>query len=557
MESTTVSRQNHTFKKKNKENVQPAQQVKSFIKQNASKASVPHFQTSGNKTEILAKIGKVAPVIQVVRKQKPAEQAVGKTTTVKSTATAKTQSQRQDLGSHIQKSEQAVKLKKPVGETPKLPPASQPPKPAPGTYKGRIVESKIGSIWKSSAPVRNKDQKSTTQSSTNQKAGNGVTSAAGRGISASMRSVKPTVSTFSSVRPPARSVPTTTRPRNATVAQNRRCGTLIAKPKVPVTDTKANKPPVTSTVRQYRANSETEEEKRVKLAEWLASKGKTLKRPAMVPSAATTKVKISNKPAAIAAKSQTKPQPTGKSKCEDEVKKPKPVTPALTTESQDVVQVEERTSLIMNTTLDLLENSDLDLPVDPQDDGSDRVDDIVMNLCDALEALVTPSQCDNELPQVKDECSDEASETKEGKVDVKCETPENEMVKSEVQNESEESDDDCYVDENIPPTEGASVVKYSVKTTPFLQSVKKTIEDEVCSSTSKRKSNIKDLKFLTPVRRSSRIHRQSSRLPTMLVDHDPCVSSLAELVQLDDDANAYIYRKNPALLEDLPDQPRL
>lgn len=92
-----------------------------------------------------------------------------------------------------------------------------------------------------------------------------------------------------------------------------------------------------------------------------------------------------------------------------------------------------------------------------------------------------------------------------------------------------------------------------------LNSVKKAIADDASRSTSRRKSNIKDLKFLTPVRRSCRIERKSTRLPTMLVDHDPCVSSLAELVKLDDDddANAYIYRKNPALLEDLPDQPRL
>ncbi len=90
-----------------------------------------------------------------------------------------------------------------------------------------------------------------------------------------------------------------------------------------------------------------------------------------------------------------------------------------------------------------------------------------------------------------------------------------------------------------------------------LFSVKKTIEDDASTSTSRRKSNIKDLKFLTPVRRSCRIQHKSSRLPSMLVDHDPCVSSLAELVMMDDDPNAYIYRKNPALLEDLPDQPRL
>lgn len=88
-------------------------------------------------------------------------------------------------------------------------------------------------------------------------------------------------------------------------------------------------------------------------------------------------------------------------------------------------------------------------------------------------------------------------------------------------------------------------------------SVKKTIQEEASTSRSKKKNNIKDLKFLTPVRRSCRIERKSSRLPAMLMDPDPCVSSLAELVMLDGDSNAYIYRKNHALLEDLPDQPRL
>lgn len=84
-------------------------------------------------------------------------------------------------------------------------------------------------------------------------------------------------------------------------------------------------------------------------------------------------------------------------------------------------------------------------------------------------------------------------------------------------------------------------------------SVKKIIEGETSTSVSRRKSNIKDLKFLTPVRRSCRIERKSSHLPTMLLDHDPCVNSLDELFKLDDDPNAYIYRKNPTLAEDLPD----
>lgn len=91
----------------------------------------------------------------------------------------------------------------------------------------------------------------------------------------------------------------------------------------------------------------------------------------------------------------------------------------------------------------------------------------------------------------------------------------------------------------------------------MLISVKKRMDGEMANAApvSHRKSSIKELKFLTPVRRSSRIHRNSSRLPGLLNEHDPCVSSLAELELLDAaDSNAYIYRKNPALLQHLPDQ---
>ncbi|XP_020785954.2 cytoskeleton-associated protein 2 [Boleophthalmus pectinirostris] len=564
MDSTTVSRQNNPIKKRNKENVQPVPVVKSFIKQNILQSSAP-LQTNGYKKDHLGKTAKEAPAKQTERRQII---GVGKTATLKNPAPARKPTLSQEC-----KNEQAAKIKKLVGEAPK-PATSQPPKPAFGMYKGKIIESKIGSIWKSSAPAKSEDQKSTAPKTTHQKSGN-PTTATGRGsnTSASNRSVKPNTSSsrppnaFSSARPPTRSVPTAALPRNATVAQSRRCGTLIAKPKVPVTDKKASKPPVTSTVSQYRrTNSETAEEKKAKLAEWLALKGKTLKRPAMTSTAPSTKNKTSNKSAAPPSKSQL----TTKSNSEPEVKEePKPVsvTPVLPEDNPEVDNLEvdnpdKRTSLIMNTTLDLLENSDLDLPVDPQDGGSDEVDNIVVNLCDALEALAPPSHCDDEVPVVN-KCNDMDNEAKTECVqeEVKMETPNKMMVKSEGSESDEESeesdDDDCYVKENTPPKEEASVVKYSVKTTPFLQSVKKTIEDEVCSSTSKRKSNIKDLKFLTPVRRSSRIHRQSSRLPNMLVDHDPCVSSLAELVKLDDDPNAYIYRKNPALLDDLPDQPSL
>ncbi len=122
---------------------------------------------------------------------------------------------------------------------------------------------------------------------------------------------------------------------------------------------------------------------------------------------------------------------------------------------------------------------------------------------------------------------------------------------------SEDDDSDEKMKSTTPEMAGASIVKYNVKTTPYLQKVKKIIECKTAPGSGLRRKNvIKDLKFLTPVRRSTWIQHKSSHLPGMLNDHDTCVSSLAELLQREDaDVNAYIYRKNPALLEELPDQP--
>ncbi|KAE8288037.1 Cytoskeleton-associated protein 2 [Larimichthys crocea] len=342
-------------------------------------------------------------------------------------------------------------------------------------------------------------------------------------------------------------------------------------PKIPATDKKVNRPVVSSTLSQYRRTTETAEERRAKLAQWQASKGKTFKRPAMT-AAAPPKTKVCAKPKAnLQPESQPAAQRNPEPELGAEAHKPASAADAQRAEST----TRSRTPTIMDTTVDLLSNSDADLPVDPQD----RMDDIVVNLCDALEAMSTPSTCQDDLPQLTDVCSavmkESDPEDECRKEELKNETPEDvseqpkvEQVKdegeeSESETEGDEDDDEEEVDsddcvmETTPQREEASVVKYSIKTTPYLQSIKKTIEGDVGASASRRKSNIKDLKFLTPVRRSSRIQRKSSRLPTMLMDHDPCVSSLAELVKMDDDPNAYIYRKNPALLEDLPDQPRL
>ncbi|KAG7484524.1 hypothetical protein MATL_G00050310 [Megalops atlanticus] len=358
-----------------------------------------------------------------------------------------------------------------------------------------------------------------------------------------------------------------------------------SKPKalVVTTDRKAPKPPATSTLSQYRASMETAEERRTKLAEWLTSKGKTLKRPPIALAASKT---ISRP----ALKSQPNPEPTAEHRqipeTETVVKSdtfpelqpvastkshPEPNAKPETEPEEEPELAPSSTPNIMNTTLDLLDNSEMDLPVDPEI----RMDDLVVNLCNAMEAMEVPSTCDSDL-QVQGD--NEGSILKENQRDTLEGTDEKgdledvkkgEKVKVErdgdiskkegmkVKREDEMASDEEDVPETPPEeAEGASVVRYSVKTTPYLQSVKRTIQSEVApGSGSRRKSAIKDLKFLTPVRRSLRIQRESSRLPGMLTDHDPCVSSLAELVKLDEDANAYIYRKNPALLGDLPDQP--
>ncbi|NXQ86288.1 CKP2L protein, partial [Nyctibius grandis] len=55
-----------------------------------------------------------------------------------------------------------------------------------------------------------------------------------------------------------------------------------------------------------------------------------------------------------------------------------------------------------------------------------------------------------------------------------------------------------------------------------------------------------ELKFLTPVRRSTRIERAGSRYPEMLKDHDPVVSSLSEILDAEEDTQ-FFFRKNKAL----------
>ncbi|KAL1773015.1 Cytoskeleton-associated 2 [Sigmodon hispidus] len=87
-------------------------------------------------------------------------------------------------------------------------------------------------------------------------------------------------------------------------------------------------------------------------------------------------------------------------------------------------------------------------------------------------------------------------------------------------------------------TEAGCQIRYNISSTPCLQSMKKKMQNG-------QNSTFKELKFLTPVRRSKRIQDKALQLPDMLKDHDPSVSSLEQLSELGGDA--FVCRPNAAL----------
>ncbi|XP_032998648.1 LOW QUALITY PROTEIN: cytoskeleton-associated protein 2 [Lacerta agilis] len=89
--------------------------------------------------------------------------------------------------------------------------------------------------------------------------------------------------------------------------------------------------------------------------------------------------------------------------------------------------------------------------------------------------------------------------------------------------------------------EGSYLIKYNLSTTPSLISTNKKMQGD------SNHPAIKDLKFLTPVRRSCRIQKKMCKLPDMLKDHNPCVSSLEQLEEFGAEGIGFIYRHNSAL----------
>lgn len=94
---------------------------------------------------------------------------------------------------------------------------------------------------------------------------------------------------------------------------------------------------------------------RVKLAGWLASKGKTLKRPAMTEKAAPQTCKPR-----LAAEAEARPEAS------KEAEMVKVTEPEQSKVPQRKPVFSSSPSHILNTTLDLLDNSDTELPAEPE-----------------------------------------------------------------------------------------------------------------------------------------------------------------------------------------------
>uniref|UniRef100_G3UK16 Cytoskeleton-associated protein 2 C-terminal domain-containing protein n=1 Tax=Loxodonta africana TaxID=9785 RepID=G3UK16_LOXAF len=117
------------------------------------------------------------------------------------------------------------------------------------------------------------------------------------------------------------------------------------------------------------------------------------------------------------------------------------------------------------------------------------------------------------------------------------------MIIHDCEKEHEDKTKDPVNDVKTPDkeTRESCLIKYNVSTTAYLQSAKKKIQFDETNSI------FKELKFLTPVRRSRRLQDKTSKLPDMLKDHYPCVSSLEQLAELGRETDAFVCRPNAAL----------
>ncbi|NXM51358.1 CKAP2 protein, partial [Gymnorhina tibicen] len=84
-------------------------------------------------------------------------------------------------------------------------------------------------------------------------------------------------------------------------------------------------------------------------------------------------------------------------------------------------------------------------------------------------------------------------------------------------------------------------MRYNLPTTPHLESVKMHPEANDCSA--------KDLKIVTPLRYSQRLREKMCKLPDAVKDQDPCVSSLEQLGDLESKSAVFVHKQSSALQE--------
>ncbi|KAM6096149.1 cytoskeleton-associated protein 2 isoform 1-T1 [Chlamydotis macqueenii] len=116
-------------------------------------------------------------------------------------------------------------------------------------------------------------------------------------------------------------------------------------------------------------------------------------------------------------------------------------------------------------------------------------------------------------------------------------------AKCETEEENEDGVKDIAQAVSSPEKENdtSHLMRYNPSNTPYLESVKMHHEAD--------DSSAKDLKIVTPLRYSQRIREKMCKLLDTVKDQDPCISSSEQLGELEPKATAFIHKQSNALKE--------
>uniref|UniRef100_A0A8D0WSQ5 Cytoskeleton-associated protein 2 C-terminal domain-containing protein n=1 Tax=Sus scrofa TaxID=9823 RepID=A0A8D0WSQ5_PIG len=255
---------------------------------------------------------------------------------------------------------------------------------------------------------------------------------------------------------------------------------------------------------------ETAEERKARLSEWKAGKGRVLKRP---PNSAVTQ-----------------PEPEGQSE--------------KLVESFWTTMAEEDEQRLFTEKINKTFSECLNLINEPIEEMRHAIVEILTKKSQEKvkfgEKIEESSATKEQIQEVN--VDDTGINLEAEKTEVDNKHPRN-VIFQDCEREQDDKTKDPANDVKTPNTESGAgcLIKYNVSTTPYLQSLKKKMQFDETNSA------FKELKFLTPVRRSRRLQEKTSKLPDMLKDHYPCVSSLEQLTELGSETDAFVCRPNSAL----------